>query len=106
MKQTFGELIESVRTERGLSAYGLGQRAGISDQAIRNLELTGQSPSLDTARRLAKALAVTLDWVDSQLPPIELPEPQSGRPRGRPPKAKEEPELAPKRRRGRPRKSG
>jgi transcriptional regulator with XRE-family HTH domain len=106
MQKTFGQLVADLRQERGLSVYALAQRAGLSDQAIHNLEHSDQQPSLDTTRRLAAALGVSLDWMASQLPAIDLPNPAPGRPRGRPRKGDPEPSLktAAERPRGHPRK--
>jgi len=89
MVKSFGELLGSMRAEKGLSAYALAQRTGLSDQAIHDLERQKSQPSLETARRLAAALGVTLAWVEEKLPPVELPEPIPGRPRGRPRKEAE-----------------
>jgi transcriptional regulator with XRE-family HTH domain len=84
MKQTFGKVIGDVRQERGWSVYALARKAGLTDQAIHDLEGSDRMPTFDTARRLAAALGISLDWLASQLPPVELPEPGPQRPRGRP----------------------
>jgi transcriptional regulator with XRE-family HTH domain len=111
MAKTFGQVVRQLRQERGLSVYALAQRTGLSDQAIHDLESADRQPSLDTLRRMAAALGVTLDWINERLPPVQLPEPKTGRPRGRPPKAAPAPPPAgddggdgpakPKRRKGR-----
>jgi transcriptional regulator with XRE-family HTH domain len=89
MKYTFGQLIESLRKEKGLSVYALAQQAGLSKQAIHHLEQSNhQQCTLETVRRLAHVLGFSLDWMDSQLPKVELPQPAPVRPRGRPAKAK------------------
>lgn len=102
MKKTFGKLIADVRQDKGWSVYALARKTGLTDQAIHDLEGSDRMPTFDTARRLAAVLGVTLDWMASQLPPVELPEPVPARPRGRPRKIDAKP--APKRPRGRPRK--
>jgi transcriptional regulator with XRE-family HTH domain len=84
--KTFGKLVEELRRGQGLSVYALAQRTGLSGQAIHDLEQSDRTPSLDTARRLAAALGASLDWIASQLPPVELPQPGAPRPRGRPKK--------------------
>src|SRR5262245_2905359 len=99
MKNTFGKLVESLRLKQGLSVYALAQRTGLSDQAIHDLEQSDRVPSFDTARRLAKILDVSLDWMAGQLPDVDLPPPMPGRPRGRPPKPPAPP--APKKRKPR-----
>jgi transcriptional regulator with XRE-family HTH domain len=92
--KSFGELVAELRREHGLSVYALAQRAGLSDQTVHDLEHSKGQPSFETVRRLAEALGVTLDWITGQLPPVELPEPTPGRPRGRPPKAQPSPPPA------------
>lgn len=86
MKKTFGKVIQRLREAKGWSVYALAQRAGLSDQAIHDLERDRRQPAFDTVRRLAAALEITLDGIAGQLPPVELPEPMPGRPRGRSPK--------------------
>jgi transcriptional regulator with XRE-family HTH domain len=86
LAKTFGKLLEKLRREQGLSVYALAQRTGLSDQAIHDLEQSDRTPSLETARRLAAALGVSLDWIANQLPPVTLPQPEVRRPRGRPKK--------------------
>jgi transcriptional regulator with XRE-family HTH domain len=111
MKETFGKLIENVRHEKGWSVYALARKTGLTDQAIHDLEGSDRMPTFDTARRLAVALGISLDWIASQLPPVELPEPALNRPRGRPRKAGAGPPPTPplpaetpKRTRGKPNK--
>src|SRR4051812_3747407 len=104
MPKTFGQLVASLRESRGLSAYALAQRAGVSDQAVHTIEHTDRSPSFETARRLAAALGVGLDKLSEQMGPVDLPEPTPGRPRGRPPKTDGQVVQPAKRPRGRPRK--
>jgi transcriptional regulator with XRE-family HTH domain len=82
------ELIRDLRKQKGWSAYALAQKVGVSDQAIGNLERSDVTPSFDTVRRLAAVLDFSLDWISSQMLPVDLPEVVPGRPRGRPPKAK------------------
>ena len=93
--KTFGELIQELREKKGWSAYALAQKAGLSDQAVHNLERSVRQPAFDTVRRLAAALEVSLEWIDQQMQPIELPEATPGRPRGRPPKAADVPAAPP-----------
>jgi transcriptional regulator with XRE-family HTH domain len=87
MGKTFGGLIADVRQGKGLTVYALAQATGLSDQAIHDLERSDRMPTFDTARRLAGALGISLDWIANQLPAVELPDPTPKRPRGRPRKA-------------------
>jgi transcriptional regulator with XRE-family HTH domain len=106
MHKTFGGLIGGVRQGKGWSVYALARRAGLTDQAIHDLEGSDRMPTFDTARRLAAALGISLDWIAGQLPPIELPEREPARPRGRPRKAATEAAPAPPKSRGRKPKGG
>src|SRR5437588_7765 len=63
MPKTFGQLVQQLREERGLSVYALAQRAGLSDQAIHDLERSDRQPSLETARRLAAGVLAGLAFV-------------------------------------------
>jgi transcriptional regulator with XRE-family HTH domain len=93
--KTFGKLIEDARQGKGWSVYALARKAGLTDQAIHDLEGSDRMPTFDTARRLAVALGISLDWLASQLPPVELPEAEPSRPRGRPRKAPVEADGSP-----------
>src|SRR3954454_18027415 len=57
----FGEIIRRLRQEAGLSQAGLAAAAGIHTRQITRYESGEQQPALDVAKRLAKALGVTLD---------------------------------------------
>jgi transcriptional regulator with XRE-family HTH domain len=84
MSKTFGQLIAGLRRDRGLSVYALAQHSGLADQTVHDLEQSDRQPSLDTARRLAAVLGVTLEEMVRELPPLDLPQPEPGRPKGRP----------------------
>jgi transcriptional regulator with XRE-family HTH domain len=68
---TFGALVSGLRRDSGRSVYALAKAAGLSAQAVHDIEAGRRRPSLDTARLLARALGVTLDWLDARLPPPE-----------------------------------
>ena len=59
MHTTFGGVIGDVRQEKGWSVYALARRAGLTDQAIHDLEGSDRVPTFDTAagwqRRSASA---------------------------------------------------
>src|SRR3954454_16595737 len=57
----FGEIIRRLRQEAGMSQAGLAGAAGIHQRQINRYESGEQQPALDVARRLARALGVTLD---------------------------------------------
>jgi transcriptional regulator with XRE-family HTH domain len=78
-----GPLIAALREKKRLSRYALAKLAGVSDQTVHNVENGQRQPALDTARRLLVALGQGLAYLDKHLPPLVLPEPKPGRPRGR-----------------------
>ena len=55
-----GERTEKLRLERGWTKTQLAERAGVSMQTVWNMEKHG-SVSLDTVRKIARALGVTMD---------------------------------------------
>jgi transcriptional regulator with XRE-family HTH domain len=57
----FHERLKALREAAGISQEALARSAGISTSAVTKLEQSGKEPSWDTAKKLAKALGVTLD---------------------------------------------
>lgn len=67
MASCTGDKIRKIRLERGLTQKQLGELCGIADSNIRKYELGTQNPKLQTLRKIAEALNVTLselvvDW--------------------------------------------
>jgi transcriptional regulator with XRE-family HTH domain len=61
---TIGERLKRLRELAGLSQGELARRAGVNRPIISDLESNKrQNITLDTARRLARALGVTLDML-------------------------------------------
>jgi transcriptional regulator with XRE-family HTH domain len=59
---TFGERLRQLRELAGLSQRELARRANIPQPVVSDVESGRQkSVNLDTARRIARALGVTLD---------------------------------------------
>lgn len=59
---TVGQRIRELREARGLSGNALAKLAGISQGHLRDIEIgRHKSPTLETARAIARALGVTLD---------------------------------------------
>lgn len=58
----FSKTLKALRLQSSLTPEQLGERAGIHPMVVRKLE-DGQNrcPRLDTAKRLAEALGVSLD---------------------------------------------
>ena len=59
----FGDKMRAARERLGLSQVALGQRLGMVRQQINNYEQGRFEPSWDTARRIADALDVSLDYL-------------------------------------------
>lgn len=59
----FGRRVERTRQARGLTASDLAERAGWSRVGLSNVENGHQTPSLESASRLARALGVCLDYL-------------------------------------------
>jgi transcriptional regulator with XRE-family HTH domain len=57
----FHTRLKALREARGLTQDGLARAAGLTVSTVTKLERPGKEPSWDTAKKLAKALGVTLD---------------------------------------------
>jgi transcriptional regulator with XRE-family HTH domain len=61
----FARPLRPLREAAGISCNELARRAGVSDAAVSMLENNLRKPSLETARKLARALGQTsLAWWD------------------------------------------
>jgi transcriptional regulator with XRE-family HTH domain len=58
VEEAFGQILRSIRNERGLSQEQLSFKSGHHRTYISLLERGKKSPSLDTIFRIAQALAV------------------------------------------------
>ena len=65
----FGQKITLVRKQKGISQAELGKLAGINGDIVGKYEREEMKPSIDTAKKLADALEVSLDYLvgDSEL---------------------------------------
>jgi len=59
----FGDRITLVRKQKKISQSDLGKLAEVSGDIVGKYERNEMKPSIDTARRLANALNVTLDYL-------------------------------------------
>jgi DNA-binding XRE family transcriptional regulator len=89
LAHTFGRFVALRRADVGMNPAGLARRAGLSDQAVYDVESGRRQPTLETARRLLAALGLTLADAEPHLPPVELPEAGPDPARGRPKKIPE-----------------
>ena len=55
---TIGEKIRELRQEKAMTQKQLGDKCGMADSAIRRYESNRGNPTLDTLKRIAKALDV------------------------------------------------
>lgn len=58
--QKFGDHVRQLRLARRLTQEALAERAGLSVDAIRRIERGAFSPSLETVRKLATGLELSL----------------------------------------------
>jgi transcriptional regulator with XRE-family HTH domain len=66
MLDSVGERIQRLRRDRGLSLRQLAKQAGVPQSSLSAVETGargGRNLTLDTGKRLAKALGVTLDYL-------------------------------------------
>jgi len=60
---TFGQKVAFCRKEKKMSQAELGKASGISGDIIGKYERDEMKPSIDTARKLADGLTVSLDYL-------------------------------------------
>ena len=60
---TFGQKLTFSRKEKKVSQAELGKLSGINGDIIGKYERDEMKPSIDTAKKLADALAVSLDYL-------------------------------------------
>lgn len=63
MPESFPERLRKTREDKGLSQSELAQKAGFQPSAISHFESGRRAPSFDNLKRLADALAVTIDYL-------------------------------------------
>jgi transcriptional regulator with XRE-family HTH domain len=84
MLATFGEKLQQLRLDRGLTQAALAQVSGIPVGTIRDYEQGKRDPLLSNAQRLARALCVSLDVFPVSLDPPPM---KGGRARKEQPRA-------------------
>jgi transcriptional regulator with XRE-family HTH domain len=89
----FGARLAGLMTARGLTAYALAKRSGVTKQSLSKLLQGVHAPSWETVQRLALALGVGCTaFADPSLTlPPQAPPGQRGRPRKATPAARPEP---------------
>ena len=74
---TLGQRIQQHRTELGLSQEGLGEKLGVSRQAVSKWEADGAVPDTDKLIALSKLFGITLN----ELLQVETPEQKEAEPK-------------------------
>ena len=64
MTDSFGAILARRRRAAALTQYGLAKKAGLSPIHVARLEAGRQLPSLETVKKLAAALGVSLAVFD------------------------------------------
>jgi transcriptional regulator with XRE-family HTH domain len=77
--QSFAARLRRIRTAAGVSGYKLAELSGMSKQAISSLELGKRQPTLETAKKLARALGVSLDELTGDGGAAEKPKRKRGK---------------------------
>ena len=62
-----GENIKRIRKEKGLTQKQLGELCGLADSAIRRYENGGANPKIETKKKIANALGVSVEEIDPDL---------------------------------------
>ncbi|GHE75981.1 helix-turn-helix domain-containing protein [Roseivirga thermotolerans] len=60
---TFGQKLAFCRKEQRLSQTEIGKRSGVNGDIVGKYERDEMKPSIDTAKKLADALGVSLDYL-------------------------------------------
>lgn len=60
---TFGQKITSVRKQKNMSQAELGKLSGVNGDIVGKYERDEMKPSIETAKKLADALEVSLDYL-------------------------------------------
>jgi transcriptional regulator with XRE-family HTH domain len=65
-EMTFGERVTALRKDRGMTITELADKAGIHRVSLHKLETDAYDPSLETVKKLARALGVDLNTFDDR----------------------------------------
>ena len=60
---TFGQKITSVRKQKEMSQAELGKLSGVNGDIVGKYERDEMKPSIETAKKLADALEISLDYL-------------------------------------------
>ena len=71
-----GEVIKELRMKQGMTQAQLGERCGMSDQAISNIETGKAYPPKGTLGRICRALGETTSYLLAKAGEDDVPEEQ------------------------------
>ena len=63
MSGSFPDILKKTRESKGLSQADLATKAGMQPSAISHFESGRRAPSFDNLKKIADALAVTIDYL-------------------------------------------
>jgi transcriptional regulator with XRE-family HTH domain len=63
MPESFGDRLRRTREEKGLNQADLAEKTGFQASAVSHFESGRRAPSFDNLRKLADALAVSIDYL-------------------------------------------
>ena len=73
-KETFGEMISTLRKERGMTQSDLAEQLGVTDKAVSKWERNLSFPDVSSLPRIAKIFGVTVDdLVQYRMPETQKP---------------------------------
>lgn len=61
VNESVGKMIREARKRKGLTQRELGEKLGIGEPTVNKYESGKQNPTVDTLKRIADALGVTLN---------------------------------------------
>jgi transcriptional regulator with XRE-family HTH domain len=82
--EVFAKRLRELMREKGLTAYAVAKRAGITRQSVSYILGGDREPNWTTVRKLARALGVGVESFDVG-EPEGMPQQQKGRPGPKPP---------------------
>ena len=69
----FSQTLRQLRLDRGFTQIDLAKQVGITQQSIAGWEKGANYPNIDTLRRLANVLGVSVDYlIDNEPPPKRI----------------------------------
>jgi transcriptional regulator with XRE-family HTH domain len=67
MRYRFGEKIRSIREKKGMTMKDVGEKAGVTESLISQIERNKVSPAIDTLMAIVETLDIDLEYLFSDL---------------------------------------